>query len=194
MEQTIQMLTEFVKDIVENSNIFLAVLMGFFIVILESIIPMLPLAVFIAINMIAFGNFFGFIISWLGTIMGCTLAYFIFRKLRNFILKKLKKDSKVKKFMFAIGKISFSKLVIILSIPFTPAFSINIAAGLSNMPYHKYLLALLISKIFLVYFWGFVGTTLMQSITDIDVLLKIGILILIAFLLSKIVVKKFNIE
>lgn len=194
MEQAMQILIETVKNIVENSNIFLAIFMGFFIVILESIIPMLPLAVFIAINMIAFGNFFGFIISWIGTILGCSLAYSFFRKLRDPILKKLKDDSKIKKFMLTIGNISFSKLVVILSIPFTPAFSINIAAGLSNMPYRKYLLALLISKIFLVYFWGFVGTTLIQSITDITVLIKIAFLIIIAFFLSKIVVKKFNIE
>lgn len=194
MEQAMQILIETVKNIVENSNIFLAIFMGFFIVILESIIPMLPLAVFIAINMIAFGNFFGFIISWIGTILGCSLAYSFFRKLRDPILKKLKDDSKIKKFMLTIGNISFSKLVVILSIPFTPAFSINIAAGLSNMPYRKYLLALLISKIFLVYFWGFVGTTLIQSITDITVLVKIAFLIIIAFFLSKIVVKKFNIE
>lgn len=194
MEQAMQILIETVKNIVENSNIFLAIFMGFFIVILESIIPMLPLAVFIAINMIAFGNFFGFIISWIGTILGCSLAYSFFRKLRDPILKKLKDDSKIKKFMLTIGNISFSKLVVILSIPFTPAFSINIAAGLSNMPYKKYLLALLISKIFLVYFWGFVGTTLIQSITDITVLIKIVFLIIIAFFLSKIVVKKFNIE
>lgn len=194
MEQAMQILIETVKNIVENSNIFLAIFMGFFIVILESIIPMLPLAVFIAINMIAFGNFFGFIISWIGTILGCSLAYSFFRKLRDPILKKLKDDSKIKKFMLTIGNISFSKLVVILSIPFTPAFSINIAAGLSNMSYRKYLLALLISKIFLVYFWGFVGTTLIQSITDITVLIKIVFLIIIAFFLSKIVVKKFNIE
>ena len=93
MEQAMQILIETVKNIVENSNIFLAIFMGFFIVILESIIPMLPLAVFIAINMIAFGNFFGFIISWIGTILGCSLAYSFFRKLRDPILKKLKDDS-----------------------------------------------------------------------------------------------------
>jgi uncharacterized membrane protein (DUF485 family) len=56
------------------------------------------------------------------------------------------------------------------------------------------LLALLISKISIVYFWGFIGTTLVESITDIGVLLKIAVIILIAFILSKIVTKKFNIN
>ncbi|MDD3453708.1 MAG: VTT domain-containing protein [Bacilli bacterium] len=194
MEAMLQTFIENIKDLVQSSNIFLSIFLGLAIVVLESIIPMLPLALFIAINMIAFGNFLGFIISWIGTIIGCSLSFYIFRKIRPILLKKLKNDSKLKNFMMKIGNIDFSKLVIILSIPFTPAFSINISAGLSNMSYKKYLFALIISKIFLIYFWGFVGTTLMESITDIDVLIKLGFLILIAFLLSKIVIKKFNIK
>lgn len=194
MEEIVQLLVEFVMNFVENSNIFLSIFMGSFIIISESMIPMLPLAVFIAINMIAFGNFFGFLISWISTIIGCSLAYYIFKKLRPFFMKKIKSTSKIWKFMDIIGNISFSKLVIILSIPFTPAFSINIAAGLSNMSYKKYLLALIISKIFLVYFWGFIGTTLIESITDIDVLIKLLFLIAISFVLSKIVIKKFDVR
>ena len=193
MEDIIQIIIDNVRYIVDNSSIFVALSMGFGIVILESIIPMLPLSIFIAINTIAFGNFFGFLISYIGTIIGCSLSYYIFKKLRKVILKKIKKQSKIKKFMNMISKVSFSKLVIILSIPFTPAFSINIAAGLANMPYKKYLLALIISKIFLVYFWGFIGTTMLQSITDIEVIIKLIILIFVSFILSKIVIKRFNI-
>ena len=37
------------KDFVQNSNIFIALIIGMSLIILESIIPMLPLAVFIAI-------------------------------------------------------------------------------------------------------------------------------------------------
>ena len=81
-----------------------------------------------------------------------------------------------------------------MAIPFTPAFSINIGAGLSKMRFKKFFFALLISKLFIVYFWGFIGTTLLESITDITVLIKIGILLLIAFLLSKVILKKFNLE
>ena len=48
---------------------------GVFLIILESIFPMLPLSVFITLNMISFGSFFGFIISWLSTIIGCMLFF-----------------------------------------------------------------------------------------------------------------------
>ena len=182
------------KDFVQNSNIFIALIIGMSLIILESIIPMLPLAVFIAINMLVFGNIIGFILSWISTIIGCKLSFYIFRTLKNKAWKYISKKEKLVDLMKKIDKISFSSLVIILAFPFTPAFSINIGAGLSNISYKKYLLALLISKISIVYFWGFIGTTLVESITDIGVLLKIAVIILIAFILSKIVTKKFNIN
>ena len=132
METLINNVVEIVKNIVENSNIFISIISGFSIVILESIIPILPLAVFIAINMIAFGNFWGFIISWIATIIGCSISYYIFRKIGDKILNKY---PKIEKTMNTISKINFTSIVIILSIPFTPDFSINIAAGLAKIPY-----------------------------------------------------------
>lgn len=193
LEQIIGDIVETVKEIVQNNNIILSILMGSFIVILESIIPALPLAVFIAINIIAFGNFFGFIISWISTIIGCSISFWIFRKLKEKILSKIKKDSRILKIMRKIGNMDFSHLVVITAMPFTPAFSINIAAGLSEISYKKFLFILIISKLSIIYFWGFVGTTLLESITDIMVIIKILFLICVTFILSKIVMKHFDI-
>lgn len=192
MEQLVQQFVVIIENFVISNNIFLSLFFGVFSILIESIIPALPLAVFIAINMIAFGNLIGFIISWISTVMGCSLSFFICRKLRKFIQNKLKKDSKILLFIDKIDKIKFSNLFLILAMPFTPAFSINIAAGLSKMEYKKYLVALLFSKIFIVYFWGYVGTTLAFSITNIEVLIKMCLIIVVLFVISKIVTKKFN--
>ena len=54
---------------------------GVVMIILESIIPALPLSVFITLNMVAFGDILGFLISWLSTIVGCMLSFFLFRLL-----------------------------------------------------------------------------------------------------------------
>lgn len=193
LEQIIGDIVENIKEIIQSNNILLSIFVGIFIVILESIIPALPLALFIAINIIALGNFFGFIISWIGTIIGCSLSFWIFRKLKNKIFKKVTKDSRILKIMRKIGNMDFSHLVIITAMPFTPAFSINIAAGLSEISYKKFLLMIIIAKISIVYFWGFIGTTLLESITDITVIIKILFLIFITFILSRIVMKHFDI-
>ena len=155
-------------------------------------IPILPLAVFIAINTVAFGNLMGFIISWLATCLGCSISFWLCRKLRKKARSKVKADNKIIAFINKIDKIKFSNLCLILAMPFTPAFSINIAAGLSKMKYKKYLLALLISKPFIVYFWGYVGSNIIHNITDIGLMIKMALMVVILYVASKIVTKKFN--
>lgn len=195
MQEMIQDIVLKIQDYVVGNNIFLGLFVGVFLIILESIIPILPLALFIALNMIIFGNILGFIISWIATILGCSLSFFIFRKgFSNFIYKNIDNRPRTKKLMNIVSNISFSKLVVIMAIPFTPAFSVNIGAGLSKMPYKKFLFAALISKISIVYFWGFVGTTFVESISDPTVLIKLGVLLIVAFILSKIVINKFDVD
>lgn len=184
-----------IVDFVSNQNPIISFIMGFSLIILESIFPILPLAVFIAINTVAFGNVIGFILSWLATCMGCTLSFWIFRKgFSNYLYKKIDNYEKIKHFAQSITNISITKLILIIAIPFTPAFSVNIAAGLSKMSYKKFLIAILIGKLSIIYFWGFIGTTFIESVTDISVLIKLGIILFITFGLSKIAMKLFHIE
>lgn len=170
---------------------------GVFLIMLESIFPVLPLSVFITLNMISFGSFFGFIISWLSTIVGCMLSFILFRhffqkKLYNFI--KEKDNVKFASIMKIISNINFSNLVILIAIPFSPAFFINIAGGISKIKLEKFFLAIIIGKIVIVYFWGYIGTTLLESLTDITVLFKISGLLALSFLISKLVEKSLKVR
>lgn len=195
MEQIVDNLITWLRDSYNSTPFILSLTYGFALIVLESIIPILPLALFIAVNLILFGNVVGFILSWIATICGCILSYYIFKcGFSKYLYRVERKHPKTVKLISSIRNISFSNLVIIMAIPFTPAFSINIGAGLSKMNFKKFFFALLIAKLFIVYFWGFIGTTLIESLTDITVLFKIGILLLVAFILSKVVLKKFNLE
>lgn len=170
---------------------------GILLIILESILPMLPLSVFITLNMVSFGPLFGFLISWISTIIGCMLSFTLFRhffqkKLYQFIKKKEK--DKFADIMKTISNINFSNLVILIAIPFSPAFFINIAAGVSKVKTEKFFMAIIIGKMVMVYFWGYIGTTLLESLTDITVLFKIAGLLVGAFFLSKIVEHKLKVK
>lgn len=170
---------------------------GILLIILESILPMLPLSVFITLNMVSFGPLFGFLISWISTIIGCMLSFTLFRhffqkKLYRFIKKKEK--DQFANIMKTISNINFSNLVILIAIPFSPAFFINIAAGVSKVKTEKFFMAVIIGKMVMVYFWGYIGTTLLESLTDITVLFKIAGLLVGAFFLSKIVERKLKVR
>ncbi len=168
-----------------------------FLILIESIVPALPLSVFITLLFYKFGPFLGFIISYIFTILGCLMSYKIFNsKLRykfdNYIDRKdVKKLNKLKN---RIKKIKFNNLCLIIAIPFTPAFLINIAAGIVNMNFKKYFYALLIGKIFLIIFWGFVGTSLINSIKNPINLVYIIIMLIICFIISKLVSKREGLE
>lgn len=170
-------------------------LLGCVFIILESIIPPLPLFVFITLNFVAYGKLVGFIISWICTCIGCLLSYILVKKfLRNWVLKKIKNVDLLTKWMSYIENLSLSKVTVILAIPFTPAFMVNIAAGICNMDFKKFSVAILISKIFLVYFWGVVGTGLLESLHNPRSIITVIVMMVVAYLVSLIIKKVFKID
>ena len=172
-------------------------ILGFFIIILESFIPPLPLGVFVALNCNAFGLLFGIILSWIGTIIGCILSYLLFKKISNKVIYKHLNDKnkeRVKRSSLKFNKLSLSGLVLIIALPFTPAFLINIIAGVSNVPKKKFIIALMIGKISIIGFWGIIGKSFIESMQDLNALIYIVITLIITYIISKIVSKKAHIE
>ena len=80
----------------------------------------------------------------------------------------------------------------ILAIPFTPAFAINIAAGLTNYDFKKFMVAVLIGKLSMIYFWSFIGASLKESLTDWTILVKVLIMLIITYLISLVINKFIN--
>lgn len=164
-----------------------------FCILIESIIPILPLSVFITLLFYKFGPFLGFMFSYIFTIIGCLISYKIFNselrlRLENYVNKKNKRQ--LNRLLKRIKRIKFNNLCLLIALPFTPAFMINIAAGLSNIDKKKYFFALLIGKIFLVIFWGFIGTSLINSFKSPLNLLYIGLMLIACFIISKLVEKR----
>ena len=182
MEHYITEAVDYITNLMSSLGLF----SGFFLIILESIIPILPLAVFIAVNVISFGPVLGFLVSWIATVVGCMISFFVCRKLSEKFERKYKDNKNINKFKKYIGKLSYSNLVILLAVPFTPAFAINIGAGLSDIDYKRYFSALMIGKIPMVYFWGFIGKSLLESITDPYTLAQIIVMLILAYLASKV--------
>ena len=194
MESILNNIDVFINEVLLGLGIYGPIL-GCILIVIESILPFLPLCVFITILFISYGPIFGFILSWIFTLVGCNLSYFLSKKfLKNQFNKKFKKYDKIAKITKIIENLTFEQLALIVAIPFTPAFLVNIASGITETPYKKYFWAMFIGKIFMVYFWGFVGLTFMECLQNPISFIKILILLLIAFVLSKIINKKFKLE
>ena len=169
------------------------IILGFFLVFIECFIPALPLSVFVTFNVSAFGFFIGILISWIATCSGSYICYFIFYKFRKILMKKNifnKIGINIDKFKV----IKLPQLVLLITLPFTPSFLINILCGLTRMSKEKFIVSILIGKIFMIIFWGYIGKSLLESLTDLKSLIFIFITLVIAYVISKIVSKKMNIE
>ncbi len=183
-----------IMDIVTSSTIW-GPLLACLLIFVESLIPVLPLFVFITIIFIAYGYFFGFIISYILTCLGCFFMFYLCRTvLKNIFKKKVRKINQFDKLMQKIDKMSLSNLALLIAIPFTPAFLINIAASLSEMKFKKFAIAILIGKVSLVFFWGFIGTSLIESLKNPKIVIVVLIMLGIAYIISKLVAKKFDME
>lgn len=185
-----------IENVLNALGIFGPIL-GCVLIIVESILPILPLSVFVTLNFYAFGNILGFLISYACTILGCMISYMLVRsifknKFDKFVNKK--DHEKLKKYVSLFNKIKLENLVILIAIPFTPAFLVNIAASLSDISKKKFWVSLLIGKIFMVYFWGYVGVTLIDSLKNPIYIIRIIILVLIAYIIGKIVNRKVGVE
>jgi len=191
-------MSEFLNPFIENVIVFLqnnGILAGSFLIILESMIPILPLGVFVAFNFSAYGLVSGFIISYISTIIGCIISYFFSNKLFSLYVKnKSEEHEKLNKLVKKLKKIKFVNFVLIIALPFTPAFLVNIASGIIKMNLKKFICALIVGKISIVYFWGMVGKSFIESVGDIKTMLIILLSLGFSYLLSKLLSKKMNLE
>lgn len=189
----INTIVEYSTEVISNGGI----LFGMLLIMIESFIPALPLSVFIALNTHTFGLLPGILMSWVSTCIGCYISYLIFYYVSNNIIYQYlskKTRNKIDKAVDKFQNISLANLTVIITLPFTPAFLINILAGVSGMSKKKYIVALLIGKIFMVSFWGYIGKSFVESMTDISAIIVMSIMIIIAYALSKLIGKNANIE
>ena len=165
------------------------------LVFLEGIFAFLPLFVFVTINVLTLGPIFGGIISWILTTLGCFCTCLLCRKGLAKLFERFTKNKKgIKKIMKMINNLSFSKLVLIIAIPFAPSFFINVAAGLSKIPLKKYFYALLIGKIVSISYLVYIGVNVYECLTNPFVLVKVVLLLLAAWIVGRIMSKKFHMD
>lgn len=187
-------LTNIILTFIQNSGLF-GVFLSCFILSIESIIPIIPLLVFISINFIILGPVLGFILSWIFTVLGSLFSYYIFRKkLSNKFTNLTKNNETVQRYIKILRNLSTGKILLIVALPFTPAFAVNIAAGILKIDFKKYLTAILFGKISLVIYSAYIGTSFIEGLSNPIILVNLGILILLIYVLFLIIKKTLKLN
>lgn len=168
-------------------------LIGLLLPFLEAFLPFLPLVVFVVANASAFGLWFGFLLSWLGSVAG---SYAVFLIVRHFgkhpKLRFLTGGKKVQKLIQWVDMNGISPLFVLLCFPFTPSVLVNIVAGLSNIRKEFYLIVLLAGKFVMILGMSVLGYDLKALLTSPVRLVSAAVAIVILWWLGKLMEKRLN--
>ena len=130
-------------------------------IMLESVLPFLPLVLIVAFNISAYGSFWGFIYSLVGNIAGSLLVFFIFRFFKHQpIMNHFVHRKRVEKWLHWVLQQHPSFLAFLFSSPFTPSSFVNISFGLSGYSKRLFTLSMIIGKSFLMLFLLSFGASL----------------------------------
>ncbi|MCU5745966.1 TVP38/TMEM64 family protein [Staphylococcus sp. SQ8-PEA] len=146
---------------------FIGYLFGFLLPFVEAFVPILPLVLFIILNVNTFGLVAGVLISWASTVCGCYVVFLILRSLAHHtFLHKYKNRRSVQRLISFIDRQGVMPIFILMCFPFTPSALVNIVVSLSHIRRHIYLGVLIFSKMIMVAMVGWLGkdiTTYFQN-------------------------------
>lgn len=132
-------------------------LVGFLISYAEAFLPFLPLVAFIAVNVTAYGLFWGFLLSWMGTLFGSYCVFLLVRKFGNHrYVQRFTSGEKTRRLIRSVNLAGITPLLLLLCFPFTPGILVNIGAGLSNIKRIYYFWTLVVSKFVMVFMLTFI--------------------------------------
>lgn len=161
-------------------------LIGVFLPFIEAFLPFLPLVVIVVANASSYGLWLGFLLSWIGTVLG---SYFVFLLARRFgrhpRLHKFIAKPKVQKLIKWVDMRGISPLFILLCFPFTPSVLVNIVAGLSNLKKKYYLIVVMAGKFIMIASMSLLGYDLRALLTDPLKLILAGVGIFLLWIIGK---------
>ncbi|CAD2073266.1 TVP38/TMEM64 family protein [Phocicoccus pinnipedialis] len=163
------------------------ILVGLFLVVVESFLPILPLIAIVILNTNSYGLVVGFLVSYAGSVTGSYSVFLIARYLfRERATKYINKHKRLYKMREFIDRRGFSFLFILLSLPFTPSSVVNIITAMSNIRRDVYLYILLASKFVMILSISVIGFDIAGFLkSPIRIILSIGFLVLL-YILSKV--------
>lgn len=124
----------------------------------EAFFPFLPLVVFVMGNAAAYGLWWGFLFSWIGVCAGAVVVFMLARMLgAKFGMYIQKRIPSTQHFFHWIQEKGFTPLFLLYCFPFTPSSLINIASGISTVPFSTFVIAVMSGKSVMIFMMAFIG-------------------------------------
>lgn len=128
--------------------IIIFIVLQMFLIVFPSWLP-------IIVAVMAYGFWWGVLISLLGVAIASTIGYYIGLKLKSTFLKKVLGEEKLEKMQFWISRYAFGSVVLFRISPFLSNDAISFIAGMFDMGYKKYMLATMAGMVPLAFAVGY---------------------------------------
>ena len=156
--------------------------MAFVLFFLQATAPVIPYIILAGAAGMVFGNFFGFLLAWLGALSGACFVYWLSRTIgQDFFIKLIKK-----KYSFDLSGIDSKRAFLILFIcrifPVVPTTIINIGSGVSGISFRVFGLSSALGKIPWAIIYVTLGDYFMTSKDFTTTLTIISAILFISFL------------
>jgi uncharacterized membrane protein YdjX (TVP38/TMEM64 family) len=181
-----------VEEVARNIQSFgwIALFIAVGAIIIQTFFPVIPFVLLAGANVIVFGLWFGFAISWTSAVVAAMLNFLLARyAARDFAERKMGHHPFVQKLNEQSEKRGFWIILMARFIPVLPSSVINTAAGISRVLFPHFFYATLLGKFPAVFFESLLGHYVIHWKENKGKLILIAIALLL-FTLSLIYLKK----
>lgn len=166
---------------------------GIFAPMLESFIPILPLLAILIANASAYGLWWGFLLSWIGVNAGCACVFLLSRRFgqpfRGYISRKFPKANR---FFHYIETRGFTPIFVFSFLPFSPSFMVNMVSGISNVPFHTFMTAVVLGKTIMIFLVSLIGYDVFSLWSEPVRLILAAVLLVGGWLIGKTVESRYT--
>ncbi len=159
---------------------------GILLPLLESLLPFLPLVVFVVANASAYGMWLGFLLSWIGACAGALIVFLLARRFGGRYSERIRgRMPKMDRFFSWIETKGFTPIFVLSCFPFSPSALVNIASGMSKLPLHTFLIAIAMGKAVMIITLSFIGHDLRALVDHPWRLVVAGLVLVVLWLAGK---------
>ncbi|HCB1500164.1 TPA: TVP38/TMEM64 family protein [Klebsiella michiganensis] len=162
----------------------LAALVSFALMVLQAIVAPLPAFLITFANASLFGAFWGGVLSWVSSMTGAALCFFIARVLGREVVEKLTGKSVLQSMDGFFTRYGKHTILICRLLPFVPFDPVSYAAGLTSIRFRHFMLATGVGQLpaTIVYSWAgslITGGTF-WLVTGLSILFALAIVVVVA--------------
>lgn len=136
----------------------LGLIVGFLWPFIDSFVALFPLILIVTVNVNAFGFWEGFFVSYIGSVTGTIGMFFLVRYFgQNLARKILYRPGKNNRLMNWVDGAGFGPFFLLISLPFTPSFILNVFTAISRVKTTSYLPASILGKFIMILTISYIG-------------------------------------